>query len=289
LRHIDFDPDSLSNREKYTDRNDRKWDVKDWWLAWYARAENAKRAILEAADSGEKLKFDSTIWSDLKHFMLKKVFHGKCAYCESKFEAVEPGEADHYRPKGEIYGKYNGEFRKVMNGAIPHPGYYWLAYEWSNLLPACSLCNGPGGKMSKFPIDGRYALSPKDGEDLATLGALEEPLLLNPYKDDPSKDIQFGEFGIVTPKGGSKYGDTSIQVYDLNREALLECRREAQKRALREFAIAVYLNDKKVVDVLEEYRNGTKEYSVASEAYIALKHNLYNTDLQPGYTVSNER
>jgi hypothetical protein len=42
-----------------------------------------------------------------------------------------------------------------------HPGYYWLAYEWTNLLPSCYDCNsfrrhgtmkaGPG-KNERFPV-----------------------------------------------------------------------------------------------------------------------------------------
>lgn len=52
---------------------------------------------------------------------------GKCAYCEGY---VEKGslEVEHYRPKGSVEGS-------------DHPGYWWLALNWKNLLPACAACN----------------------------------------------------------------------------------------------------------------------------------------------------
>jgi hypothetical protein len=33
-------------------------------------------------------------------------------------------------------------------------GYYWLSYEWTNLLPSCHECNSVEAKGDKFPIKG---------------------------------------------------------------------------------------------------------------------------------------
>lgn len=70
---------------------------------------------------------------------LNQWYFYKCAYCERFYKL----DVEHYRPKGEIRG--------VDNELLSNTGYYWLAYEWSNLLPSCISCNREGGKVSKFP------------------------------------------------------------------------------------------------------------------------------------------
>jgi uncharacterized protein (TIGR02646 family) len=55
--------------------------------------------------------------------------HGKCAFCESKFEHVAFGDVEHFRPKGG--------WIQTDGDQLTRPGYYWLAYEWSNL--SCGL------------------------------------------------------------------------------------------------------------------------------------------------------
>jgi uncharacterized protein (TIGR02646 family) len=69
-----------------------------------------------------------------RHQEVKKalvtMFHGKCAYCESKILHVDYGHIEHYRPKSR--------FPK------------WT-FAWSNLLLACGMCNGPEHKGDRFP------------------------------------------------------------------------------------------------------------------------------------------
>src|SRR5260370_33252662 len=55
---------------------------------------------------------------------LDDLFHGKCAYCESSYRAVDARNVEHFRPKGS-FGKNPTQ-----------PGYWWLAAVWSNLLPS---------------------------------------------------------------------------------------------------------------------------------------------------------
>ena len=60
---------------------------------------------------------------------LKKLQHDKCCYCERR---VAPSESrvDHFRPKGAVRQSKDNNNRE-------HPGYYWLAYRWDNLVLAC--------------------------------------------------------------------------------------------------------------------------------------------------------
>lgn len=52
--------------------------------------------------------------------------HRKCAYCETKFTHSSPGDVEHYRPKAG--------YQQAVTEPLRGPGYYWLGYEWSNLL-----------------------------------------------------------------------------------------------------------------------------------------------------------
>jgi len=65
-------------------------------------------------------------------YKLRLLFHNKCAYCE-RIE-YKP-DVEHYRPK-----------KKVTGSQRNNHGYFWLCYEWTNLLPACRDCNSGNGK-----------------------------------------------------------------------------------------------------------------------------------------------
>ncbi|MEX2517736.1 MAG: hypothetical protein WD969_00215 [Paracoccaceae bacterium] len=192
---------------------------------------------------------------------LQALFHGKCAYCESYYDAVAPVDVEHFRPKGSV------------EGAPTHPGYWWIAGDWRNLLPSCIDCNrrrrqetpDPStslvalrayatrtrstGKQASFPVAGARAFGELD--DLLA----EEALLLNPTEDDPDAHLEFHidplfPLGLVLPRGGglpgaganadvaaaalgagaSARGAVSIQVYGLNRLGLVQERTRILRR-----------------------------------------------------------
>ena len=129
---------------------------------------------------------------------LEKLFYDKCAYCESRPTATNPWDVEHYRPKGRVAERDD------------HPGYYWLAYDWENLLPACTFCNQrrkdqpryddpralpAQGKLDQFPIENENhrAMSPDDNLDA------ERPLLLNPCVDRPETHLTYDIQGQIHP------------------------------------------------------------------------------------------
>ena len=155
--------------------------------------------------------------------------------------------AEHFRPKGRVKFRVEGE--KTLRCAvavdedgkqIEHPRYFWLAYNWANLLPSCHHCNSALGKNDQFPISGSYiAIRRLTATEVAklhrkeirsavqndvyylqpeNLDEFEHPLLINPYFSDPSDHLVFGDRGIVAAKDGSLQGATSIQVYNLGNE-----------------------------------------------------------------------
>ena len=164
------------------------------------RALKPRRTIYAAADVKKHLIADQ---------------HGKCAYCETLFLHSSPGDVEHYRPKAG--------YRQAATSPVEGPGYYWLAYEWSNLLFACEDCNRIR-KHQLFPLrndpNGR-ARNHHHNE------ARELPLLLNPATgSDPETHITFID---EAAKGLTMEGIASVAAYGLNRPELLEDRRERRR------------------------------------------------------------
>ncbi len=251
MKHISFDPNALVGAER------------DWWSKWVEKAKTARSQILKEAKAGKILHYDNEVWSELKSWLLDKVFNGKCAYCESKFSGVSSfGAADHYRPKGKVTIRVADKQETVIYRGRPHPGYYWLAYDWRNILPACPPCNSAKGKGSQFPIAGRYVFDPGKGQDPDALDRIEKPLLLHPCRDDPGEYIRFGIKGAVAAIDGNARGDQSILVYNLSRDRLRQKRQRAQEDARRAFLFAVESGTLK--KMLEPYEQGVEEYSVAA-------------------------
>src|SRR6185295_18181901 len=73
-------------------------------------------------------------------------FRGRCVYCETNITDFQHGDIEHFRPKKGVTDE--GDQPVVIPMAdgknMEHPGYYWLAYQWTNLLPSCITCNQPG-------------------------------------------------------------------------------------------------------------------------------------------------
>jgi hypothetical protein len=209
-----------------TEPEDEKW--KDWKT--------------QAAASARKLKAGDKIDSDLYKGGRKVIldfFHNKCAYCESQLDNNQRyGDVEHYRPKGRVT---DAEGQPVYVAGEPHPGYYWLAYDWTNLLPACSACNRPGehpdlsssGKYDRFPVvdESKRARTPDD--------ALEPPdvtILINPYLENPADHLVFDDAtGFIAPR--TTKGKLTIKILGLNRQGLVTARKEAAQAAKVAYAM----------------------------------------------------
>lgn len=165
----------------------------------------------------KKLEIDSAIYghSSVKQ-KLVAAQHGKCAFCESKLRHIAHGDIEHFRPKA-------GYLQAAGEKPLKKPGYYWLAYDWTNLLFACQICNQQG-KKNLFPLvdPARRAVSHHD--DLGE----EEPLLIDPATVDPHDYIGFRE-EVAYGLAGRPHGKTTIKVLGLNRQALCEVRRDHLK------------------------------------------------------------
>lgn len=135
---------------------------------------------------------------------LERLFRGKCAYCETFYSSTQPMDVEHFRPKGAV------------EGDDTHPGYWWIAMAWDNLLPSCIDCNRkrnqvtPKGDVSqvqlleetlKFSRSSSVGTGKKDSFPLAEGGVravkaqdplpAERALLLNPCEEDPGEHLEY--------------------------------------------------------------------------------------------------
>jgi uncharacterized protein (TIGR02646 family) len=142
---------------------------------------------------------------------LIKAQHSKCCYCECKTTPGSFGDVEHFRPKAG-YQQEAGE-------PLGKPGYYWLAYEWSNLYLSCQVCNQQF-KRNLFPLEdkARRARCHSDNVDA------ERALFVDPGgSDDPSLFIGFRE-EVPFAIGGNARGRATIKSIGLDRPVLMESR-----------------------------------------------------------------
>jgi len=154
-------------------------------------------------DGSKKLAINDKIYGhSTVRDALEDSHHGKCAFCEVKIpKPYAPAHVEHWRPKGSVM--------QVKGEKATKPGYYWLAYEWDNLLLACLFCNS-SNKGVQFPLEDPTARALNHHFPLAA----EAPLLLKPDVDDPSQHIEFIE---EIPRGISAQGKATIKALGLDR------------------------------------------------------------------------
>jgi len=206
----------------YIDRNqhDESGQPIEPSARWFSKAAAEQQAANAAAGRGYEFKAD-IYGDDSVRTAFDRLFHDKCGYCEHRIVRFDQN-VDHYRPKGRVAEEAD------------HPGYYWLAYEWKNLIPACTACNQkrserleypnigrlpPMGKADSFPLidETTRAWSPLD--DLT----LEEPFLLDPTVDFPEEHLSFYPDG--TAYGKTPRGEETIRILGLNGRKLYQDRR----------------------------------------------------------------
>lgn len=175
----------------------------------------ATTKLIAAYDAGERsFEFSSKIYGHPKvRAALIADQRGKCVFCEAKVTHTQYGDVEHFRPKGG--------YQQSLDDDLIQPGYYWLAYEWSNLTLSCQLCN-QAFKRNHFPLFD-VTKRAKSHRDKITG---ETPILVNPVAEDPEPLIGFRDevaFGI----DGEGRGETTIETVGLNQSNRMESRREA--------------------------------------------------------------
>ena len=172
-----------------------------------------RRAHIAAYNRGElKFSFDAKIYGhkSVKEALIKAQ-HDKCFLCESKITHITHGDVEHFRPKAACRQNASDTLRL---------GYYWLAYEWSNLFLACQICNQVF-KKNLFPLSNPTARATSHKKPLIK----EKPLYLDPSVDNPEQHISFRR-EVPFPVDGSARGKSTITDLGLERLKLNERRFE---------------------------------------------------------------
>ncbi len=191
---------------------------------------------------------------------LNKIYAGKCGYCESFLGVSSSLSVDHYRPKKRV--------KKTE-----HSGYYWLTYEWSNLLSICWLCNSK--KSNEFPLEDKekriHQPQNRRMQWVANSESLlsEKPLILNPEIDEPEEYLSINTDGVLAAKNDSQRGSTTIEKCDLNRHGLIKERNMIITEARKRLWDTAFL-------IRQEVRNGRIS---RKEEFIRAIWDRFNTEL----------
>jgi len=172
--------------------------------------EKSKRATAELekhiTEKGSQIRprYNNSILFEYKDYALK-LSQNKCSYCESYLLTTTFGDIENFRPRSP---------------------YWWLTYEWNNLLAACSVCNQKY-KSNLFPISANRINGP--GSDPKE----EQALLIDPAFEDPEMYFDYvlnnnDEEIWISPKPGDEKrilkAQTTIDTLGLNRLPLLKSR-----------------------------------------------------------------
>ena len=240
------------------------------------KGQEAKARLCEAylKDQGEYIRgkktfdFSQNIYAsvDVKT-ILKSTQHRKCAFCESIFDHTGYGDVEHFRPKAG--------YKQSHKNKLQRPGYYWLAYDWDNLFISCQLCNQQY-KKNLFPLKSPRSRAKSHLHELTK----ETPLLIHPARMDIEDFIGFDQ-EYASAIDNCVEGVTTIEVFGLNRPALVENRRESLTRLkdlvdlraelretlARQSAPALHERLRSIEGLLKSRIEPQAEYSAMSKAY----------------------
>lgn len=173
------------------------------------KAADARKHIENMIQGGQTPKsddFDSSVFNGkgVKSRLLEDQ-NQKCAFCEVTMVG-DYGAVEHYRPKTC--------WKENEADCLHHPGYHWLAYDWTNLLCSCDKCNSMARKGNLFPLRDPAARDIPH-QDISR----EVPLIINPTNEDPGRFLRFNQY-IAVPSivdgHESDKGRNTIDIFDLN-------------------------------------------------------------------------
>ncbi|MCU0125032.1 AAA family ATPase [Pseudomonas vlassakiae] len=180
---------------------------------------------------------------------LAESFPSKCAYCETP---IEKPLIELFRPRQNASN---------LDGSVEEDCYWWLALEWSNILPACSHCNALKG--SRFPVDGVRAGPYDSSISLAE----EQRLLLDPCEDEPSCVMLFLEDGRVT--SDDFQGSVTIDVLGLNRETLVDARRRDLENLKRILSVKPKASEtKNLIELIGSMITDDSQYAAMRRQFV---------------------
>lgn len=189
-----------------------------------------------------------------------KAQHHKCCYCE-RAPLEKHQDVEHYRPKS---------------------AYWWLAWEWSNLLFCCKRCNGH--KADRFPLLAGHRLDP----EMCPPGD-EKPSILDPADPTPGADpIDHIVFRFTAgrwmpfPRNGSRRGRETIDTCKLHATDLLDQYRvhaEQISSVVKLLQMALKTRDRSHIQA--EWDDVARRWLSRSQPLTALSRDILDHHLPP--------
>lgn len=206
--------------------------------------------------------FDSKIYGhpNIKKQLIDDQF-GKCAFCEQNIVSVSYGDVEHFRPKGG--------YSQNDRDALHYASYYWLAYDWNNLVLACQICN-QRYKKNLFPLLKVEKRALNHHDDIKK----EKPFFVNPIEENPKFLIKFVG-ATATGIDRRHRGKKTIDALSLNRRGrrgiseLFELRNDYYELVNNTYIISralpgngiTQLQIDAAVEKMREFRSGKKQFS----------------------------
>jgi hypothetical protein len=247
----------------------------DIWKKWIRDCQEETKKAIDSVARGEKPIVNENLYkrdSIKKSYFVSRdaPFYGRCAYCESPIADTQYIQVEHFRPKAGVKdekGKViNFKDENGIDTGNPHLGYYWLAYDWRNLLPSCAICNQP--KSTLFPVVGQHAQVPNEE-------ANEKPLLINPIseleEDNPEHHLSVDpNTGIMYAVDESLRGRMCIKLFKLNERDQLVDERKKIRRITNTMITELNEAMKKIADPTYPERQAYQEIIKCSEELISV-------------------
>jgi len=285
-----YAPDEDQARKLLDELNYDTYQVRphDFETGWRQEArkelKKADNAVKSAIAAGRKpiyegqtpdYEFNEGLWKKLRVHLVW-LFHNKCAYCQIYLgNDVRVSQIEHYRPKSAVDGEPN------------HPGYWWLAYEPTNYLPSCTICNGYV-KGNQFPMmEGSQYISIITADlqnesapvDLYQDLAAEQPVIINPFQDDPDDYLDFLPVGKCSPGAvdcpgtalpKNDRGKKEIDLMKFNANSmLLKRRREIQQKVYLALLDSIGKDNVEAAEgLIQDIKEGNQEFYTAAKAEV---------------------
>lgn len=215
----------------------------------------------EEYNSGrKKFKFTSDYSMEEVKGALIKCQNNKCCFSEAKF-VMDYSNVEHFRPKGRV--------DPYPNGPSEYPGYYWLAYNWSNLFLCKSVIN-TSNKRNFFPLK-TGSIRNKTHFDKNN----EACILIDVNIEEPREFINFHNEEIIGIDSSGR-GEFNIAFFNLRHPELDEARRTKYKiikglKELIEFAISSGKSKtelKQYTETLKETMDPKSEFSSMAKDFL---------------------
>ena len=165
---------------------------------WREKSRTATEALLRKETHEERvayIKSKSQVWRDLRQEFIDE-FGSRCWFTDAE-ETVAQLDVEHFRPK----------LQALDADGTPHEGYWWLAFDFSNLRVAGQIPNRQH-KKCYFPLLPGCARANSTNRRWQE----ENPVFLDPTKLTDVELVGYDETGVMQPSPDASTDEEKLRV-----------------------------------------------------------------------------